>query len=224
MMQTTKRPPLPAGRMSPRGALIFATAVSVIGTAYLVATVNVLTAVLGAVTLSTYIFVYTPLKRVSTLCTIIGAIPGAIPPMMGWAAARGSLGLGAWIAFAILFLWQMPHFMAISWMYRDDYARAGFEMVSVHDTTGRATARQAILYSLALIAASLTPWFAGLTGPTYAVAAATIGTMLLFSAVRFYHDGSRTTAARLFMASNLYLIAVMTMLVVAARAIPHAAA
>ena len=143
-MRRTRLRPLPDGRISPRAALFFSVAISLIGTIYLGLTVNWLTAALGAFTLMSYIFIYTPLKRVSTICTLIGAVPGAIPPLMGWTAATGVLGAGGWIIFAILFFWQLPHFMAISWMYRDDYARGGFAMLAVQDDDGRATARHAV--------------------------------------------------------------------------------
>src|SRR5258706_6446339 len=128
-MRRTRLRPLPDGRISPRAALLFSTAVSVIGTIYLGVAVNWLTAALGAFTLTSYIFVYTPLKRVSTICTLIGAVPGAIPPLMGWTAATGHLGVPGWIAFAVGFLWQLPHFMAISWIYPEDYAPGRFAML-----------------------------------------------------------------------------------------------
>jgi protoheme IX farnesyltransferase len=132
-MRRTRLRPLPDGRITPRDALLFSAAIAVIGTLYLGLMVNWLTALLGAFTLTSYIFVYTPLKRISTACTIIGAMPGAIPPLMGWTAATGSLAVGGWILFGILFFWQLPHFMAISWIYREDYGRAGFVMTSVRD-------------------------------------------------------------------------------------------
>lgn len=216
-MLRTRLRPLPAGRMSPRSALLFSAAVSIVGTIYLGLMVNWLTAALGALTLSTYIFVYTPLKRVSTLCTIVGAVPGAIPPLMGWTAARGTLGAGGWIAFAIVFLWQLPHFMAISWMYRDDYERAGFVMLSVGDRDGLATARQALLFSMALLAISALPPIFGMTGAAYLAGAVIAGTALLIASLRFYLDRSRRMAARLFLMSNLYLVTLMLLLVLAVR-------
>src|SRR5207248_824253 len=161
-MRRTRLRPLPDGRISPRAALLFSSAISAIGTVYLGLAVNWLTAALGAFTLTSYIFVYTPLKRVSTICTLIGAIPGAIPPLMGWTAAAGHLALPGWIAFAVVFLWQLPHFMAISWIYREDYGRAGFAMLAVRDADGRATARQAILYSVLLVAVSAFAGFGAL--------------------------------------------------------------
>ena len=181
----------------------FSSAVSLIGTVYLGLAVNWLTAALGAFTLTSYIFVYTPLKRVSTICTLVGAIPGAVPPLMGWTAATGHLGIPGWIAFAVVFLWQLPHFMAISWIYREDYGRAGFAMLAVRDADGRATARQAILYSVLLIGVS------ALIGIWAVVASAA----LLAMSVIFARTRTTRNARRLFMTSNLYLIAAMILLV-----------
>jgi protoheme IX farnesyltransferase len=216
-MRRTRLRPLPDGRITPRAALVFSSLIAVIGTLYLGFLVNWLTAALGAFTLTSYIFVYTPLKRISTACTIIGAIPGAIPPLMGWTAATNQLALGGWIAFAILFLWQLPHFMAISWIYREDYGRAGFVMTSVRDGNGTATARQAIYYSLALLAVSVAPSFAGMTGVAYLVGAIILGAAITAASVRFFFERSNKTAMKLFMTSNLYLVVVMTLLVISAR-------
>jgi protoheme IX farnesyltransferase len=221
-MHRTRTRPLPAGRMTPRAALIFSSAIAIVGTLYLGLLVNWLTAILGAFTLTSYIFVYTPLKRVSTICTLIGAIPGAIPPLMGWTAATNTLSgvrsAGGWIAFGILFLWQMPHFMAISWMYRDDYARGGFAMLSVRDEDGGAVARQAILYALALLAVSVLPWTFGMTGLVYLIGAVAAGGALLAAAIRFSYHRDVKHARSVFMISNLYLLTVMLLLVVNARA------
>jgi heme o synthase len=217
IMRRTRRRPLPAGRISPRAALIFAAAISVAGTLYLGLLVNWLTAFLGAFTLASYIFVYTPLKRVSTICTAVGAIPGAIPPLMGWTAATGALGLGGWIAFGILFFWQLPHFMAISWMYREDYARGGFRMLSVVDDDGKAVARQAILYSLALLTVSVAPYFFGMSGLVYLFAATLAGLWIFVSSVRFLADRSPMPARSLFMSSNIYLLTMMVLFVFTVR-------
>jgi heme o synthase len=210
-MRRTKLRPLPDGRITPRAALTFSAAIAVIGTLYLGLAVNWLTAALGAFTLTSYIFIYTPLKRVSTVCTIIGAVPGAIPPLMGWTAATNHLGLGGWIAFGILFFWQLPHFMALSWIYREDYQNAGFLMSS------STAARQAVFYSLALLAVSVAPSFAGMAGIAYAAGAVICGAALLAMSIRFFFDRTNRTAMRLFMTSNLYLVVVMTLLVVSAR-------
>jgi len=211
-MRRTQNRPLPAGRITPRAALTFSATVAIVGTLYLGTTVNWLTAALGAFTLTSYIFVYTPLKRISSICTIIGAVPGAIPPLMGWTAATNHLALGGWIAFAILFFWQLPHFMALSWIYRDDYSGAGFHMSSA------TASRQAVFFSLALLAVSVVPSFIGIAGVAYAIGAVVCGVALLAMSIRFFFDRSNRTAMRLFMTSNLYLIVVMTLLVVSARA------
>jgi len=212
-MKRTRHRPLPAGRIAPRAALVFATAIAIIGSVYLWIAVNPLTSILGAFTLTSYIFVYTPIKRVSTACTIIGAIPGAIPPLMGWTAATNALSLGGWIVFAILFFWQLPHFMAISWMYREDYGRAGFRMLSVEDNDGASVARQAIGYSVLLLAVSVLPQIFRLGGWPYTIAAALFGVALVAASIAFRHDRSARNARRLFMFSNVYLIVVMLFLV-----------
>jgi protoheme IX farnesyltransferase len=208
-MRRTRLRPLPDGRITPGTALIFASAISVIGTIYLALAVNWLTALLGAFTLTSYIFIYTPLKRASSLCTIIGAVPGAVPALMGWTAATGAFGIGGWIAFAIVFLWQLPHFMAISWMYREDYERAGFVMLAVRDAEGKATARQAILYSVALLALSALPQAFG-QARVAAIAAAAV---LVLMSIAFLLNRSNRTARRLFMTSNIYLLVAMVLLI-----------
>lgn len=214
-MRRTRLRPLPDGRITPRAALLFSVSISIIGTVYLGLAVNWLTAALGALTLTTYIFLYTPLKRVSTICTLIGAVPGAIPPLMGWTAATGALGTGGWIVFAILFFWQLPHFMAISWMYRDDYARGGFAMLAVQDDDGRATARQAVFYSFALLTVSVLPPLFGLATFVYLVGAIVAGTALTAASFAFLADRTPRSARRLFMSSNIYLIVAMLLLVLA---------
>ena len=216
-MDRTRHRPLPAGRITPRAALVFSAGIAMAGTLYLGLAVNWLTAALGAFTLTSYIFVYTPLKRISTICTIIGAVPGAIPPLMGWTAATNELSLGGWLVFGILFFWQLPHFMALSWMFRDDYARGGYAMHSVTDARGTGVARQAIYYSLALIAVSVGPSLIGITGPFYFVTAALSGFVLLYTAFRFFFDRNMRTARALFMTSNIYLLVVMLFLVIDAR-------
>jgi protoheme IX farnesyltransferase len=216
-MHRTRTRPLPAGRITPRAALIFSSAIAIIGTAYLGLAVNWLTALLGAFTLASYIFIYTPLKRISTLNTLIGAIPGAVPPLMGWTAATNHVGVGGWIIFGILFLWQLPHFMAISWLHREDYARGGFAMLSVHDHDGAAVARQAIYYTLALLPVSIAPALVGLTGTVYLIGSVLAGAALLASTIRFFFDRGTKNARGLFMISNLYLLTVMLLLVVNAR-------
>ena len=214
-MRRTRLRPLPDGRISPRAALVFSVAISIIGTVYLGLAVNWLTAALGAFTLTSYIFIYTPLKRVSTICTLIGAIPGAIPPLMGWTAATGSIHAGGWIIFAILFFWQLPHFMAISWMYRDDYARGGFAMLAVRDDDGRTTARHAVFYSFALLTVSVLPPLFGLSTFVYLTGAVVAGGMLTFASFAFLSARTAVRARRLFMALNIYLVVMMALLVLA---------
>src|SRR5450432_4776890 len=157
-MRRTQSRPLPSGRLQPTTVAIFGGVCSVAGLVYLALAVNLLTSVLGAVTLVSYLFIYTPLKRVTWLNTAIGAIPGALPPLMGWTAARGGLSGEGWALFAILFFWQLPHFFAIAWMYRDEYAKAGFKMLSNVDANGRRTAEQSVSNTLALLAVSLCPF------------------------------------------------------------------
>jgi protoheme IX farnesyltransferase len=214
-MRRTLDRPLPAGRITPRAALLFSTFIAVAGTLYLALVVNALTAVLGAFTLTSYIFVYTPLKRHSTICTIIGAVPGAIPPLMGWTAATGVISTAGVILFAILFLWQLPHFMAISWIYREDYERGGFVMLSVLDRDGAEVARQAVFFVLALLPVSLLPVLFGMAGAGYAATATVAGALFLAAAIGFFFDRNPRKAMRLFMVSNIYLVAMMLALVLA---------
>lgn len=214
LMRRTRLRPLPDGRITPRDALLFSAVIAAAGTVYLGVLVNWLTAALGVFTLTSYLFVYTPLKRITSLCTIVGAIPGAIPPVMGWAAAQGEIGIGGATLFGLLFFWQLPHFMAISWIYREDYERAGFAMTSVRDANGTATARQAILWSIALIAVSVVPAFTGMTGLGYLAAAIAAGVALLGTSIAFFFDRSSRAAMKLFVTSNVYLVVVMIFLVV----------
>lgn len=204
-MQRTADRPLPGRRVAPLEALVFGMVLAVVGVIYLAATVNVLTAGLGLFTLLSYLFVYTPLKRRTTLCTIVGAVPGAIPPVMGWTAVQNELSPGALALFGILFLWQMPHFLAIGIMYRDDYARGGFKMLPVVDRELRVTGRQMVLYALTLIPMSLTPIGMQMSGPIYLVLALTLGLAFLFFACSAASEPTRPAARRLFIASILYL-------------------
>ena len=164
LMQRTANRPLPTGRMNPDMALSFGVLLGILGLVDLAVAVNLLTALLGAVALAGYVFVYTPLKRISSLATVIGAVPGAIPPMMGWCAVRNEVDAAAWVLFGILFFWQLPHFLAIAWLCREDYARGGFPMLPVLDPEGFRTGRQAILYGAALVPVSLLPSLLGLNG------------------------------------------------------------
>lgn len=204
LMQRTANRPLPAGRMDPDAALFYGVALSILGLAELAWGVNLLTALLGAVALAGYVFVYTPLKRISSLATVIGAVPGAIPPMMGWSAVRNELDLAAWVLFGILFFWQLPHFLAIAWLCREDYARGGFPMLPVLDPQGFRTGRQAVLYGAALVPVSLLPSLLGLMGTVYFMGALAFGLVYLGFSFAFAQSRSNPGARRLMFASLLY--------------------
>jgi len=204
-MRRTQDRPLPAGRLQPETVLLLGILASVAGLIYLGWGVNLPSGVLGAVTLLTYLFVYTPLKRVTWLNTIVGAVPGALPPLIGWTAAQGHTGGHGWTLFAILALWQIPHFFAIAWMYRDDYGRAGFAMLPSVDPTGRQTALQAVAFTWLLLGASLLPWLFGMTGPIYFAGAVILGLCFAGRAHQFWRERSDRRARGLFYASILYL-------------------
>ncbi|HMB55483.1 MAG TPA: heme o synthase [Thermoanaerobaculia bacterium] len=211
-MRRTARRPLPAGRLHPDVALLWAVSLSVVGVTWLALAVNLLTALLGALTLAGYVFVYTPMKRLSSLATVVGAVPGAVPPMMGWAAARDLLEPGAWALFAILFLWQMPHFLAIAWMYRADYERGGMPMLPVVDPDGTRTGRQAVLYAAALVPVALLPTPLGLTGPVYFIGALLFSLAFLWASWRFQQATNSTTAKKLLLTSVVYLPALLAVM------------
>lgn len=204
-MNRTLYRPLPSGAVGAEAALLMGGTFSVLGLLMLSAWVNLLVAVLGAVTLVTYLFVYTPLKRKSEWNTIIGAIPGALPPLMGWAAARGQVDPLGWTLFGILFFWQVPHFMAIAWLYREDYAKAGFVMLPNVDVEGLRTGRQAVSHTVFLIIASFMPFTLKLVGAAYLVGAVLLGLLFLLASVSFSMNLSRASARRLFFASIIYL-------------------
>lgn len=212
-MRRTANRPLPAGRLQTETALVFGVTIAIVGMAYLALLVNVLTAVVGAVTLGLYVCVYTPMKRRSSLSTLVGAIPGAMPPMMGCTAASGVLGTEAWILFGILFLWQMPHFLAIAWIYRSDYERGGFPLLALGHLPGIRTARQMVLYSAALIPVSLLPTVLGFTGATYLVGAAVLGLVFLAYSFGFGLAQNAPAARRLLLASVVYLPIVLLLMV-----------
>jgi len=209
-MARTRNRPLPDGRLSPGEALVFSAVISAAGVTYLLYFVNALTAVLGAVTLAGYILVYTPLKTRTALCTLIGAFPGAAPPMMGWTAATGRIDAVALSLFAILFLWQMPHFFAIAWIFTEDYTRAGF---SIH-VSGERTGRQIIFFCCALIPVSILPTFFGLTGMTYFVGAVLLGFLYLGYGFAVALFRSNTHAHRLLRVSIFYLPALLALMMV----------
>jgi protoheme IX farnesyltransferase len=205
LMNRTRRRPLPAGRLQPAEASWFALGLSLAGLVQLAAGVNVLSSIVALVTLVTYIACYTPLKLRTSLSTVVGAIPGALPPLIGWAAATGTLSREGWLLVAIVFLWQMPHFLAIAWLYRDDYARAGFPLLPVLEPDGRSTARQALAYAAALLPVSVAPTMAGMTSGTYFAGAAVLGLALLAATARFAICRTARSARWLFLASILYL-------------------
>ena len=205
LMLRTKERPIPAGRMLPRNALIVGSLLGIAGIAYLTITTNRLSAILAGLTIVIYIFAYTPLKRISTANTLVGAIPGALPPMIGWAAASGRLDPGAWSLFAILFLWQMPHFFAIAWMHREDYTRAGFEMVSKEDETGKRSASQSVFFCMALLLVGGIPSFLRIVDSWYLLVELVLNGLFIFVAMRFLRTQSLADARKLFLASIVYL-------------------
>ena len=205
LMRRTADRPLPSGRLRPDTVLILGGAASMAGLVYLALAVNLLTSVLGAATLGSYVFVYTPLKRVTWLNTAVGAVPGALPPLMGWTAARGELTGEGWALFAILFFWQIPHFLAIAWMYREEYEKAGFVMLPSVDPDGSRTGRQAVSHTLGLLTLSLLPFLFRITGTIYLAGALVLGTAFVFYAVQFSRDLTRPRARQLFFLSIVYL-------------------
>jgi protoheme IX farnesyltransferase len=205
LMRRTENRPLPSGRLFAFEALWFGVALTLGAELYLALSVNVLTAVMGITVIIGYLFLYTPLKTRTSLSTAVGAFPGAMPPLMGWTAARGEIDVAAWVLFAILFLWQFPHFLAIAWMYREDYGRAGIRMLPVVEPDGRVTGQQIILYSLMLVPVSLLPAFLGISGRFYLVAALVLGLLFLGSSIRAALSKSNQHARQLLLASVLYL-------------------
>jgi protoheme IX farnesyltransferase len=217
LMRRTRMRPLPDGRLAAAEAFAFATLLSVAGLIVLAAGVNRLAAAVALATLASYAAIYTPLKRHTSFATVIGAIPGALPPVIGWAAAENSLSQGAWVLFAIVFLWQLPHFLAIAWMYRDDYARAGFPMLPVIEPDGRSTSRQAVVYTAALVPVALAPTLVGMSGATYFAGALVLTVLFLLMSLRFAWTRAAQDARRLFFSSIVYL-PILWVLMIADRA------
>jgi protoheme IX farnesyltransferase len=205
LMRRTRLRPLPDGRIAPADARIFGIALSVAGLVLLAARTNWLATGLALATILVYLIVYTPMKRRTSLATLVGAVPGALPVLIGWTASHGSIALGGATLFAIVFLWQMPHFMAIAWLYRDDYGKAGFPMLPVIDPQGRRAGHEAVRYAAALLLVSLAPTFAGISGTVYFVSALVLGVALLVLAVRFAATRSDGSARALFLGSITYL-------------------
>jgi protoheme IX farnesyltransferase len=217
LMHRTRARPLPAGRLRPAEALLFGLVLSGLGLGTLAWLSGGLCAAVALVTWASYLFLYTPLKRRTSLSTLVGAVPGALPPVIGWAAARGGLEPGAYVLFAILFLWQVPHTLAIAWIYRDDYARGGLPVLPVLDPEGHLTGRQTVIHSLALLLVSLAPAVAGGAGWIYLAGAVALGTGLLVFAVRLAVVRSVAAARALFLASVAYLPALFLLLLVDRR-------
>jgi len=205
LMRRTRGRPLPDGRVPPGDARLFGIVLSAGGLTLLAVLPHLLAAGLAIVTLILYLAVYTPLKRRTPLATLVGAVPGALPPLIGWTASRGDISIGGAALFAIVFLWQIPHFMAIAWMYRDDYAKAGFPMLAVVDPAGTRAGRQAVVYAAALIPVSAVPALAGVSGAAYLATALGLGTILLWLAARFAATRTDRSARTLFLASVTYL-------------------
>ena len=215
LMRRTQDRPLPARRMPPRDALLIGAMCCVVGVLCFVFFVNLLSASLAALTIASYVFLYTPMKRISTLNTLVGAVPGALPPLIGWTAATNEIQFGGVILFMIMWFWQMPHFMAIAWMYREDYARAGFKMLSIADDDGSVSAKQSVIYSVCLLAVSLLPSFIGLANEYYFFGALILGLVFWGISMRFLWLRTRPAARLLFFASILYLPLLLGLLLAA---------
>ena len=214
LMFRTRMRPLAAQRVTTNEALIFSLTLVAIGLGIVAVTANLLAAFLALLTVVSYNVIYTPMKRRSQLATLVGAVPGALPPMIGWVAARDALTAEAWALFAIVFVWQIPHFMAIAWLYRADFSRAGFPLLPVVEPTGRSTARQAVLFAVALVPLSLVPYFLKMSGPAYAIGAAAGSLGLLWLAVSFALSRTDDRARLLFLGSITYLPVLWGMLIV----------
>ena len=218
-MRRTASRPLPSGILSPREVLIFSLSFIFAGLAYLYFLVNPLSALLGACSAITYLALYTPLKTRTPWCTFVGAFPGAVPPLIGWAAARNTLEAPAWLLFAILFVWQFPHFLSIAWVYREDYARAGIRMLPVVDPSGRSTFRQIVGFSVALILASLLPAIAGMAGVPYLFGALLLGLALLQMSLWTAREQTNRSAMWLMHSTVIHIPLLMALLVL--DKLPH---
>lgn len=204
-MKRTENRPLPSGRMPPAHALALGSVLSLLGVLLLFIGTYPLAAALAVATLALYLGLYTPLKRLTPFATVLGGIPGALPPVIGWVAVRGEISPEAWSLFAVLYFWQMPHFLALAWMYRKDYERGGFQLLTVVDRSGDVTGRQILVYSIALIPASLMPVVVGLLGYLYCGGAFMLSLALLTLSVAFYRSRTNNAARHLFFGSLLYL-------------------
>ncbi len=214
LMDRTMNRPLPSGRVTPTEALVFGIVQCVVAELYLYFLVNPLTALLGVTVIIGYVFLYTPLKTKTSASTAVGAIPGAMPPLMGWTAASNEITIGAWALFVILFLWQFPHFLAIAWMYREQYAKAGILMLPVVEPSGRITARQIVMFSIMLFAAALAPYFLGFAGIIYLIGAGVLGVWFLVESIRTARAKTVEKARRLLLVSVIYLPLLFGLLVI----------
>ena len=212
-MRRTKNRPLPSGRLQPATVMVFGGVCGCAGLLYLALAVNLTTSVIGAISLLSYLFIYTPLKRMTWLNTAVGAIPGGLPVLMGWTAARGELTREGWALFAILAFWQLPHFFAIAWMYREEYAKAGFKMLPAVDPEGERTGRQAVSHTLGLLPISLCPFLFHVTGRIYLAAALVLGLAFLWYAIQFARHMTIPRARQLFFVSILYLPLLLVVMV-----------
>jgi len=212
-MRRTQDRPLPARRLEAPHVLYFGMLCTLIGMTYLSLSVNLEAAMWATVTLALYVFAYTPLKRITTLNTLVGALPGAMPPLIGFAAAKGELDFRAWVLFAIIFVWQLPHFLAIAWLYRADYVRAGLKMLPGRDPEGYSTGRQIALHSLTLLPVSLAPTLFNMTGSVYLIGASVLGVLFIAFGVNFTIQRNDSAARKLFLYSVIYLPLLMALMI-----------
>lgn len=213
LMERTAKRPLPTQKVSANEALIFGILLCVVSEIYLLFFVNGLTAVLGLVVIVGYVLLYTPLKRITSASTAIGALPGAMPPLMGWTSSANEITLGAWALFALLFLWQFPHFLAIAWMYKDQYAKAGIKMLPVVEPEGKITAQQIVIFTIILLPISVAPFFIGLTGWVYLVGASLLGLWFLYTSIEMARAKTVKKARKLLLVSVLYLPLIFALMV-----------
>ena len=213
LMERTATRPLPSGKVTPNEALVFGILQCAAAEVYLYFLVNGLTAALGLIVIVGYVLLYTPLKTRTSASTAIGAIPGAMPPLMGWTSSANEITLGAWILFAMLFLWQFPHFLAIAWMYREQYAKAGIKMLPVVEPAGRITAQQIVIFTILLLPVSVAPFFFGVSGVIYLIGASLLGIWFLWASIQTARDKSNEMARKLLLVSVLYLPIIFALMV-----------
>jgi protoheme IX farnesyltransferase len=214
LMQRTASRPLPSGRLTGKEALLFGIVLCTLAELILFISVNTLTGILGLLVIVGYVFLYTPLKRLTTLSTVVGAFPGAMPPLMGWTSAADQISVQAWILFAIIFFWQFPHFLSIAWIYRDEYSKAGIKMLPVVDKNGKLTVRQVIIFTFLLIATSIIPFLLGMTGTLYLITAISFGAYFLYCSLEMARKKSINAARKVLIASVLYLPLIFALMVI----------